>query len=90
MRAVPIPAGVAEVMGGRRVVVGEPGDPTREDVRPCEYVVAPSDLYPGGPCFWALVILDDDDRARAAAGGRIWLSLDGMEVPWSLTFEDPS
>src|SRR5436305_2667594 len=33
MRPIPIPDGVAESMGGRRIVIGEP-DPTRDDVRP--------------------------------------------------------
>lgn len=84
MRPVPIPDGVAEAMGGRRVVIGEPGDPTREDVRPCEYVVRPSALYPGRPCVSALVELTDEDRRRLARGGHIWLTLDGGELPWSL------
>jgi hypothetical protein len=89
MRAVPIPDGVAEAMGGRRVVIGEPGDPTRDDVRPCEYVVTASALYPGRPVVSALVELDDDDRAAAAAGMPLWLTLDGGELPWSLTFVPP-
>lgn len=85
---VPIPDGVAETMGGRRVVSGEPGDPTRTDVRPCEYVVTESELYRGRPCVHALVALDDEDRRRIAGGARLWLTLDGGEVPWSLTVED--
>lgn len=84
MRAVPIPDGIAEQLGGRRVVIGEPGDPTREDVRPCEYVAVPSRLYPGRPCFLALVELDDADRAALAGGAHLWLTLDGGEVPWAL------
>lgn len=71
-------------MGGRRLVIGEPGDPTRDDVRPCEYVVTASALYPGRPCVHALVELDDADRAAIAAGARIWLTLDGGELPWDL------
>lgn len=85
MRAVPIPDGVAEALGGRRIIIGEPGDPTRTDVRPCEYVLTASQLYPGRPCVTALVDLDDTERAAIAAGARIWLTLDGGEVPWSLT-----
>lgn len=85
---VPIPDGVAEAMGGKRVVIGEPGDPTRTDVRPCEYVVKPSDLYPGRPQVWTLIVLDDEDRAKAAAGAMLWLQLDGGELPWSLQFAE--
>lgn len=84
MRAVPIPDGMAESMGGSRIVIGEPGDPTRDDVRPCEYVVTASTLYPGRPCVHALVELEDDERTALAAGARILLTLDGAEVPWSL------
>ncbi len=87
MRAVPIPQGWPEAMGGTRVVMGEPGDPTRDDVRPCEYVVSPSALYDGRPCFHALVELSDEDRAAIAAGARVWLTLDGGELPWSLTVQ---
>lgn len=87
MRAVPIPDGVAEAMGGRRVVIGE-DDPTRDDVRPCEYVMVPSDLYLGRPAVLALVELDDSDRAAIADGARIWLRMDGGEWPWCLTVEE--
>lgn len=89
MRPVPIPDGVPEAMGGQRLVIGEPGDPTREDVRPCEYVVTRSELYPGRPCVWALVELDDEDREAIARGARIWLSMDGGELPWSLSVARP-
>ncbi len=85
MRPVPIPPGVAEAMGGRTVVIGEPGDVTRTDVRPCEYVVTPSSLYPGRPCFTALIELDDADREAIAAGAPLALTLDGAEVPWSVS-----
>lgn len=89
MRAIPIPDGVAEASGGRRVVIGE-SDPTRDDVRPCEYVVTPSALYPGRPCVTALIELDDDDRAALAAGAKLALTLDGGELPWSIaTALDP-
>lgn len=87
MRAVPIPDGVAEQMSGRRLVIGEPGDPTRTDVRPCEYVMTASELYPGRACVTALVELDDEDRRLLASGARIWLTLDGGELPWSLSVE---
>lgn len=85
MNPVPIPDGMAEAVDGVRKVLGEPGSPTRDDVRPCEYIVRPSDLYPGRSTFTALVELDEADRAAIAAGGRIALLLDGNEVPWSLT-----
>jgi hypothetical protein len=78
MRGVPIPPG-----SGRTIVIGE-DDPTREDVRPAEYVVRYSDLYPGKLAYSALVELDDDEREAIANGARIWLTLDGAEVPWSL------
>lgn len=86
MRAVPIPDGLAEASGGQRVVIGEPGDPTRDDVRPCEYILTESTLYPGRPCVTALIALDDDDRAAIAAGALLTLTLDGGEVPWSIGF----
>ena len=84
MRAIPIANGVAESLGGRRVVIGEPGDPTRTDVRPCEYIVRPSALYPGRMTYMACIELDDTDRIRLAAGAHLWLTLDGGEVPWSI------
>lgn len=88
MTPIPIPDGVAEAMGGRRAVIGEPGDPTRTDVRPCEYVVIPSTIYPGRPAFVALVAPSDEDRRRIAEGANVWLVLDGAEVPWSITVEE--
>jgi hypothetical protein len=87
MRPIPIPDGWAEANGGRRVVIGEPGDPTRTDVRPCEYVLRTSVLYPGRPCLSALVELDDVDRRRIADGARLWLTLDGGELPWAIDVE---
>jgi hypothetical protein len=86
MRPLPIPDGVAEAMGGRRVVIGE-ADPTRDDVRPCEYVLTPSKLYPGRPVVSALIALSDEDRAAIAEGARLWLHLDGGELPWSIAVE---
>jgi hypothetical protein len=83
MRPLPIPDGVAEAMGGHRVVFEE-ADPTRNDVRPCEYVVAPSELYPGRPVVSALIEVGDEDRAAIAEGARLWLHLQGDELPWSL------
>lgn len=84
MRPIPIPDAVALTRGGSRQVIGEPGDPTRDDVRPCEYLVTQSALYPDRPAVSALVELDDDDRAAIAAGARLWLTMDGGELPWSL------
>lgn len=91
MRPLPVADDVLETarqVYGRaeRHVIGEPGDPTG-DVRPCEYLVTASELYPGRPTFSVLVELDDADREAAAAGRRLWLTLDGAEVPWALTFE---
>lgn len=84
MRPIPIPDAVVNERGGNRRVIGEPGDPTRTDVRPCEYLVTASELYPGLPAVSALVELDDDDRAAIAAGARLWLTMEGGELPWSL------
>lgn len=89
MRPVPIPDGVAERMGGQRVVIGEPGDPTRDDVRPCEYVMGRSTIYEGRPVFAALIELDDHDRELIAGGAKLWLQLDGGEVAWSLEVAEP-
>lgn len=95
MRPVPIPDDVlAEFVaatGGNahRVVLGEP-DPTRLDVRPAEYVMHPSKLFPGRPCYTALVKLSDEDRAAIIAGADVVvLTLDGAEVPWSLAVVGP-
>lgn len=84
MRPIPIPDGVAEASGGRRIVIGEPGAPTRTDVRPCEYVMTASTLYSDRPCLTALVELSDEDRAAIAAGALLSLSFDGGELPWTL------
>lgn len=83
MRPVPITAGMAEALGGQRVVIGE-SDPTRDDVRPCEYIVTASELYPGRPAVSAVIELDDADRKAIAAGAGLVLTLDGGELPWSL------
>lgn len=89
MTPVPIPDGVAEAMGGRRVVIGDPGNPADADrPRPCEYVVTASTLYPGRPAVYALVVASPEERERLAAGAALWLCLDGGEVPWSLTVAD--
>lgn len=84
MRAVPIPNDVVKASGGIRVVLGEPGDPTRDDVRPCEYVVLPSHLYPGRSSYTALIEVNDTERDAIASGAQLSLTLDGGEVPWSL------
>lgn len=84
MRTVPIPDGLAEAAGGERLVIGE-DDPTRDDVRPAEYVVTPSRLFPGRPCFTALVVLEAEDLEAIAAGAtHLSITLDGGEVPWSI------
>lgn len=82
MRPLPIPD-MLVATGLERVVIGE-ADPTRDDVRPCEYLVSASSMFPGRPCFYALVTLDEGERAAIAAGADIWLTLDGAEVPWSI------
>lgn len=84
MHALPIPDGMAEERGGIRRVIGEPGDPTREDVRPCEYIVTTSALYPGRPCVTALIELEEHERIAIADGARLLLTLDGGELPWTI------
>jgi len=83
VRAVPIPQALAQALGGERVVIGE-SDPTRDDVRPCEYVVGRSTLYPGRPTVTALIEIEDDERQAIAEGGRLLLTLDGGGLPWSI------
>ncbi len=88
MRAIPIPDGVAELAGGQRVVIGG-SDPTDPKLTPCEYVVTASEIYPGRPTVSALVALDDDERAKIAAGAHLWLHLEGGELPWSIEVAGP-
>lgn len=72
-----------------RAVLGE-ADPTRLDVRPAEYIVHPSRLFPGRSCYTALVRLSDEDRQAIVDGADIVvLTLDGAEVPWSLAVVGP-
>lgn len=82
MHAIPMPDDF--LPGHPRTVIGEPGDPTRLDVRPAEYAITASELYPGRPRCWVVVDLEDDERAAIAAGARVVLSMDGGELPWSL------
>lgn len=86
MRATPLP----DSWEGRRAIIG-PSDPTRDDLRPCEYAVLPSVEY-GLPRVRVLarVELDDADRALVAAGAVLWLEMDGGELPWSLHFTAPA
>lgn len=79
MRATPLP----DSWIGQRRVIG-PADPTRDDMRACEYAVAPSHEYPGRPRVTVRVDLDDEDREILARGGVIWLEMDGGELPWAL------
>lgn len=84
MRAIPISDAIAELLGGERTVIGEPGDPTRDDVRPCEYLLTESTLYPGRPAVTAIVELDDEDRELLADGAKLFLRMDGGELPWEI------
>lgn len=79
MRATPLP----DSWAGRRAIIG-PADPTRDDIRPCEYAVVASREYPGRPMVLARIALDADDRRLIAAGAVLWLELDGGELPWQL------
>jgi hypothetical protein len=84
MRATPIP----DSWTGRRAIVG-PSDPTRSDMRACEYAVLPSREFPGNPMVLARIELDDLDRELIAAGAVVWLELDGGELPWQLHIRHP-
>lgn len=84
MRTTPIP----DSWTGPRAIVG-PSDPTRLDLRACEYAIRPSREYPGRQRCLARVVLDDNDRAAIAAGAVLWVELDGAEVPWGLTLTYP-
>ncbi len=85
MRATPLP----DTWDGPRVILG-PSDPTRDDLRACEYALRPSHCYPGRGRYTVRVALDDHDRAAIAAGGVLWLDLDGAEVPWCIHITEPS
>ncbi|MGH9982403.1 MAG: hypothetical protein ACRD8W_00415 [Nitrososphaeraceae archaeon] len=73
-----------ENVEGKRFIIGE-SDPTRDDVRPCEYILGVSHIYMGLWTYNALIELSDEDREAIANGGQIILTLDGAEMPWSLT-----
>jgi len=85
MRATPLP----DSWVGRRAVIG-PADPTRDDLKPCEYAVLPSVEFPGSPRVLVRVELDDDDRAAVTAGAVLWLEMDGGELQWRIMLSDPS
>lgn len=95
MTPVPIPDGLLAAVrviepAAERLVIGEPGDPTRTDVRPAEYLVTPSTLHPGRACYSALVALSAEDRQAIIDGAEhVLLTLDGAEVPWSLAVVSP-
>jgi len=86
--ALPIPDEWV-IHGARRIVIGEPGDPTRTDVRPCEYLVTGSALYPGRPAVTARVGLSVNEREAVALGADLILTLDAGEVPWSIGVTRP-
>lgn len=85
MRATPLPGS----WQGRRAIIG-PADPTRDDLRACEYALRPSIEFPGRARVLVRVELDDVDRAAVAAGAVLWLELDGGELPWRLHLTDPA
>lgn len=85
MRATPLPNSWA----GRRAVIG-PSDPTRDDLRPCEYALVRSKEFPGRPRVLAHIEQDESDRELLASGAVLWLELDGGELPWQLHITDPS
>lgn len=85
MRATPLP----DSWAGRRAVIG-PADPTREDLRACEYAVVASREFPGRPRVLVRVELDGKDREAVAAGAVLWLELDGGELPWQMYLTDPA
>ena len=84
MRATPLPS----TWTGARAIIG-PSDPTRDDLRPCEYAVRASREFPHQPRVLARIELDDTDRDLIADGAVLWLELDGGELPWQLHITDP-
>lgn len=84
MRATPLP----DSWAGQRAIIG-PSDPTRDDLRPCEYAVRLSREFPGRARLFARIELDDIDRENIAAGAVLWLELDGGELPWQLHVTGP-
>ena len=84
MRATPLP----ESWEGQRTIIG-PSDPTRDDLRPCEYAIVPSREFPGRPRVIVRIELDDSDRENIAAGAVVWLEMDGGELPWQLHVTGP-
>jgi len=74
---------IPESWAGDTVIIG-PADPTRPDLRACQYAVIPSIEFPGRPRVLARIELDDNDRALIALGCVLWLDLDGGELPWQL------
>ncbi len=85
MRATPLP----DNWEGQRAIIG-PSDPTRDDLRACEYAVAPSVEFPGRPRVLVRIELDDFDRQAIAAGCVLWLEMDGGELPWQLHITPPA
>lgn len=85
MRATPLPGSWA----GQRSIIG-PADPTRDDLRACEYAVIASREFPGFPMVLARIELDDDDRQLIAGGAVLWLELDGGELPWQIHITGPA
>lgn len=83
MRATPLPGS----WEGHRAIIG-PSDPTRDDLRPCEYAVVSSQEFPGRPKVLVRIELDDTDRDLIAAGAVLWLEMDGGELPWQLFITD--
>lgn len=78
---------------GARCVIGEPGmNPAATDApMPVEYLLGHSTLYPGRYTFTTRLVLQQEDLNAIAAGARhLLLTLDGAEVPWSLTVEGSS
>lgn len=95
MIPVPIPEALLAAVrvtepAAERLTIGEPGDPTRDDVRPAEYLITPSTLYPGRATYSALVLLSPEDRQAIIDGAEhVLLTLDGAEVPWSIAVVTP-
>ena len=65
------------------------GDPIN-DLHAVEYLVEPSQLYPGRPCLTVYLEVEEHERELIARGGRLALSFDGGELPWNLTVLEPS
>lgn len=81
MDPVPIPNGVAEAVGGRRIVIAPPDGDLTGDIRPVEAVIVDNDVN-------ILIELNEHDRHLAALGQPLWLTFTGGCPVFSIAFNE--